>query len=494
MPHIPRLERRGKVTELIVEDAPFLILGGELGNSSASYPPELDGIFSKVRAMNLNTLLVPVYWDLTEREEGCFDFFLVKEAIESARSHDLRLVLLWFGAWKNSMSCYAPQWVKRDTARFQRVQTLDGTLQEILSPACPESLAADQRAYVALLEWLAEFDQDHRTVLMMQIENEIGMIPEIRDYSALSQASWDGSEGEEEFTARQFAAYVEALASAGKEVYPLPTFVNAALIRPGFGPGQYPSGGPLPHLMPIWKQHARSIDFLAPDIYFPNFVEWSEQYNQPENTMFVPEMAPSARMAANALHAIAALGSIGTCPFAIEDVNDEKAADLGQLYDLLSHCWSQLGTARAIGKVIGLTPRLDFDWQLKVGAETGDVGGVRFTATFDRTTSGGATSTSALPTHGNGRWEAPPGTPLGGVMLIQLAEDEYVALGKGVVLTFESCTGDQRVGIESAQAGHFEGGEWQGRRWLNGDQTHQGRHIHLYDGVWSMQRFKLYRY
>ncbi len=491
MPHIPRLESTGESIQLIVDDQPFLMLGGEIGNSSASDPIELDGMFAKLQAMNLNTVLIPVYWDHTEPSEGDFDFGLVEASISAARAHGLRLVLLWFGAWKNSMSCYAPGWIKRDTHRFLRVRTQDGTPQEILSPACPETLRADKRAYVELLTWLAKFDQQHRTVVMVQIENEIGMIPEARDFSPLSQEIWEKNAGlgEEEFTAWQFATYVETLAAAGKAVYPLPTFVNAALIRPGFQPGQYPSGGPLPHLFDIWKQHAPSVDFLAPDIYFPNFVEWAEKYHRVGNAMFIPEMAPSSRMAANALHAIAALDAIGTCPFAIEDLNSEKAEDLRQLYGMLSELGQRWQSER-----IGLTPRLDFDWNLQSETEEGALGGICFTAKFDRTIVGGDNTISALPTHGNGRWEAPLGTPLGGVMIIQLDQNEFLALGKGTVLTFKSTAGIQRVGIESAQAGTLVNGQWHGGRWLNGDQTHQGRHIHLYDGGWSMQRFKLYRY
>lgn len=448
-------------------------------------------MFSRLRTMNLNTALVPVYWDLCEPEEDRFDFSLVAAAIEAARANDLRLVLLWFGAWKNSMSCYAPGWVKRDSERFQRVRTRAGVAQEILSPGCPETLKSDQRAYLELLTWLAEVDQEHQTVLMMQIENEIGMIPEPRDYSPLSEALWLSGqwESEEAFSAWQFATYVEKLSATGKEIYPLPTFVNAALIRPGYQPGQYPSGGPLPHLLNIWKDNAPSIDFLAPDIYFPNFVDWAEKYRVGGNTMFVPEMAPSSRMSANALHAIAALDSIGTCPFSIESLSEDKSADLGQLYGLLAQVGQLWEEPR-----IGLTPRLDFDWNLASQSESGTLAETCFTAKFDRAEREGSEAITALPTHGNGRWEAPSGTPLGGVMIIQLDEKEFVALGKGTVVTFGPASGQERVGIESCQEGTYANGAWQGRRWLNGDQTHQGRHIHLPADRWSMQRFKLYRY
>jgi hypothetical protein len=521
MVEIPKIEQRGSVRQLILDGKPFLILGGELGNSTASHLPDLDRAYEKLAAMNLNTVLVPVCWDLFEPEEGKFDFTLVEGAILGARKHGLRLVLLWFGTWKNSMSCYAPSWVKRDSERFARVLTTDGTPQEIISPSSREVLEADKRAYLALMTWLAEFDGKTQTVLMMQIENEIGMIPEARDHSTASAALWDAPtsemgdlgrqleqlklsddgrdvretpEAEEVFTAWQFATFVEEIAAAGKEIYPLPTFVNAALIRPGFKPGQYPSGGPLPHLLEVWQQFAPSLDFLAPDIYFPNFVDWAERYNRSGNAVFIPEMAPSARMSANALHAIAALGSMGTCPFAIEDLKDEKAEDLGQLYCALKNMFPLVVEGWAKGTIVGMTPRLDFDWNLQAEAESVELGGIVFTAKFDRAAVGGDNSITALPTHGNGRWEAPLGTPLGGVMILQLGDEEFVALGKGTVLTFAPAEGEHRIGIESCQAGSYADGLLVGARWLNGDQTHQGRHIHLYDGAWTTQRFRLYRY
>src|SRR5262245_19893582 len=137
---IPRLRKQGNATQLIVDGAPFLILGGELGNSAASSADSLDAIWPRLSAMHLNTALVPVYWELTEPEEGRFDFGLVDAAIDGARRHGLRLVLLWFGTWKNSMSCYVPGWVKTDQARFPRAQLSDGRALEILSAFSDESL------------------------------------------------------------------------------------------------------------------------------------------------------------------------------------------------------------------------------------------------------------------------------------------------------------------------------------------------------------------
>lgn len=194
VPHpFPRLQKAGRATQLIVDGAPFLVLGGELGNSSASDPAELPAMFAGLRRMRLNTVLVPAYWDRAEPEEGRFDFSLVQAAVEAARGNDLRLVLLWFGTWKNSMSCYAPGWVKRDTDRFPRVRLRSGEAVEIVSPASAEARDADARAFAALMRWLRGFDGDRRTVLMAQVENEAGMIPEPRDHSPEAGAAYRGA-------------------------------------------------------------------------------------------------------------------------------------------------------------------------------------------------------------------------------------------------------------------------------------------------------------
>ena len=183
-PRIPHLRRQGTATQLVVDGKPFLIRGGELGNSSASNATYLQPFWPRFAELKLNTLLVPVYWELMEPEEGRFDFSLVDQLIAQARDSRMRLVLLWFGSWKNSMSCYAPAWVKRDARRFPRAAILDGTPQEILSPFSAANRDADARAFAALLKHLRETDGESHAVLMIQVENEIGMIPTARDHSA----------------------------------------------------------------------------------------------------------------------------------------------------------------------------------------------------------------------------------------------------------------------------------------------------------------------
>jgi beta-galactosidase GanA len=285
---------------LIVDGKPFLIRGGELGNSSASSLSWLAPHWKTFRELRLNTIVAPVYWDLVEAEEGRFDWTLVDGLIAEARTNEMRLVLLWFGSWKNSMSCYAPAWVKRDQARFPRSVDASGHTVEILSPFSTANRDTDARAFAALMRHLKTFDGEAHTVVMVQVENEIGMIPSARDYAhdatalfagevpaelmaylqqhagALApelDAAWraagarragtwtevfgPGPATDEIFMAWHFARFTQHVTAAGKAEYAVPMYVNAALIRPGYQPGQYPSAGPLPHLIDVWRAGAR---------------------------------------------------------------------------------------------------------------------------------------------------------------------------------------------------------------------------------------------
>src|SRR5690606_30832376 len=188
IPHLRWREAAGaragqRTAELIVDGEPFLILGGELGNSSASSLEYVNAAWPRLRELHLNTVLAPVYWDLIEPEEGRFDFSLVDGLIAGAREHGMRLVLLWFGSWKNCMSCYVPAWIKTDPERFPRVRSSSGQAQEMLSAFYEDNAAADVRAFAALMRHLREADEAHRTGIMVQGENEIGMIPAPPEYS-----------------------------------------------------------------------------------------------------------------------------------------------------------------------------------------------------------------------------------------------------------------------------------------------------------------------
>jgi len=523
----PHLRRQGTATQLMVDGKPFLMRGGELGNSTATNATYLQPFWSKLAGLNLNTVLAPVYWDLMEAEESHLDFSLVDSLIEEARGHEMRVVLLWFGSWKNSMSCYAPPWVKRDSRRFPRAKDQDGVPQEILSPFSKASRDADARAFAALLKHLREVDGRRHTVVMVQVENEIGMIPSARDHSldadsafasavptellsellgkqeglapelrALWRAAggrragtWtevfgDGPAGQEVFMAWHFARYTEAVAAAGKKEYPLPMFVNAALIRPGHQPGQYPSAGPLPHLIDVWRAGAPAIDFLAPDIYFTAFAEWARRYTRSGNPLFIPEAMRSREASVNGLYAFGALDAMGFSPFGIESISDAAAKDLTASFGLVAQLEPLILSLQGQGKMAGL---------LSEGPEQRQPQEVRLGDYVLRVAfEPGAPTALADGVVPRDKATGPP--PPSGGLVLATAPGELIFGGTAVTVTFLSSKPGRRAGILSAEEGRFVEGKWENIRWLGGDQTHQGRHIRLEPGRFSVQRVRLYDY
>lgn len=544
-PDLPHLRKQGTATQLIVDGRPYLVLGGELGNSTASDLSYLGPFWERFKTLRLNTVLAPVYWDLIEPVEGHFDFRLVDGLIAEARRHDLRLVLLWFGSWKNSMSCYAPSWVKTDQPRFPRTEAVRGQGQEILSPFHAANWEADSRAFAALMRHLRLVDGQEHTVIMVQPENEIGMIPEARDHSAIADSRfvedvpealmeylvrnredldpefrdrWDQAGGwtdgtweeifgkgphtDEVFMAWHFARYTEHVAAAGKREYPLPMFVNAALIRPGFLPGRYVSAGPLPHLLEVWRTGAPSIDFIAPDIYFPNFAEWTGRYVRAGNPLFVPEARLSPQSPVDALYAIGRHDAIGYSPFAIEQA--DLSHPVAQGFELLRELAPIILEHQGMGSMTAVMPETAFDGTVDETARQIQLRDLDYTVTVRFANPPGPPTAAANP---GAEPQSPTGAaspagnsvpgaavPRGGI-LIALGADELLAAGTGMILTFiPRGPGPPTAGIVSTREVKLIHGDWQGGRWLNGDQTHQGRHVSLGPGRFTTLRIRLYRY
>ena len=162
-----------------VDGRPFFPLGGQVHNSSAYRPEDMETAWRALELMHANTAEVPVYWEQVEPAEGQFDFSSVDFLLEGARERGLRLVLLWFGTWKNGMMKYAPAWVKADPARFQRVIAPGGAPIAVLSSHCEATREADKRAFCALMAHLKERDSAERTVIAVQVENEPGILGKI---------------------------------------------------------------------------------------------------------------------------------------------------------------------------------------------------------------------------------------------------------------------------------------------------------------------------
>jgi beta-galactosidase GanA len=516
---LPYIINKGTTSQLIINEKPYLILGGELGNSSASSITYMNSIWPTLEQMNLNTLLVPVYWELLEPQEGKFDFTLVDQLVSDAQSRNLKLILLWFGSWKNSMSCYVPPWVKTNQTRFPRAKNKNGESVEILSPFNSENLNADKKAFIQLMKHIKEIDAQGKTVIMVQVENEIGMLPDARDYSPeatkqfnqnipeqlsslLKQHSknlspqfysiwqqagkktngtWSEVFGntlaaEEIFMAWHFALYTEEITKAGKAIHNLPMFINAALNRIGYEPGEYPSAGPLPHLMDVWRTGAPSIDFLAPDIYFPDFKHWVNLYHTAENPLFIPEARFEPSVGAKMFYAMGKHHAMGFSPFSIESTQNPTNESIVKAYNLIEQITPFIiehqGTANMTGFMLSKVDNTD----------TLSIGGYTFIVKHDYTL-------GWSPEAKKEEW------PFAGGIIISIATGEYLIAGNGFIITFISNDKNiPQVGIEIADEGVFENEKWIPQRRMNGDQTHQGRHIRIPMDDYSIQKFKLYSF
>ncbi len=541
------LVRHGEASMLSVDGNPFIILGGELGNSSASCPEDIENIFPKLKRMNLNTVLVPVYWDLVEPENGRFDFSLVDKSIDEARRNGLKIVFLWFGAWKNSMSCYAPAWFKADDEKYPRARTKSGKPLEIASVFSENVFKADSTAFEEWLRHVNKYDADN-TVLMIQIENEIGMLEDARDYSSLAQTeyakgvparlmeyirdngetlhpdllkrwqangakssgSWDEVFGDdvyadEYFMAWNYASYVGRLAAVARSVIDRPLYVNAAMNSRGRKPGEYPSAGPLAHLKDIWHLAAPDIDILAPDLYDRGFVDWVEAYHLDDNPLFIPEIKRnSTDNAAQALYVLGEHDAIGISPFSIENGSDAPNDKMVRAYAFLTEIMPLITEYQGTDRINGLY--FDGDSVCRVLHS----GGIVITAEHYFTLPWDSRATDGS------QW------PAGGGILFRVSDDEYLLAGTGVVLKFESETetsastllgedgflnsgadrvnpsgwnGGSRIGLASVDEVRVcdEGGLQYVRR-LSGDETHQGRHVRIGVDDIKLLRIKLYEY
>jgi beta-galactosidase GanA len=530
---IPYLEKQGTAARLIVDGKPFLMISGELHNSTCGGFEFMRPVWKRMAEKNLNSVIATVSWELIEPEEGRFDFALVDSTIAGARQAGLKLALIWFGSWKNSGSVYIPSWVKRDYEKYPRVVDEEGKPLEILSTLGKESEKADAKAYAALMRHIKEVDYDH-TVIIMQVENEIGVLDmpgknpgaARRDFSSAANSAYNGpvpaklidylvqhkedlfpelrkvwaANGyktigtweqvfgkstfkpdpkdwqhysfytEELFMAWNYAMYVGAVAEAGKAEYPLPIYVNAWLKQPGTRwPGKYPSGGPLPQVIDVWRAAAPAIDFIAPDIYIDEFTWTCEEFMRSGNPLFIPETRGGEAGAARAFFVFGEYSAGCFAPFGIDNPRWEKDDPLDLTYSALRKLEPLILEHQGKGTMRGIL----IDEKTPVNRfESGDY---VIEAKLD---------SRKLKTTGG--------------IIIQTGPEEFVCTGRALDVFFLPKDNSHRVALDIVDEGTFIDGRWTPERRLNGDETHastfDGAGLRLPEDRISIQRVSLYKY
>lgn len=472
---------RHGATQLNVGGKPFIMIAGELHNSSNSTTTYMNSLWKPLQSLHLNTVLATIAWEQFEPEEGTFDYTLVDNLVSGARQSGLKVVILWFASWKNGQSSYAPVWVKKDTRRFRRALDVDGKETETLTPFCEATMKADARAYKALMQHLKEVDGQEGTVIAMQPENEVGLFqdmdyspaskqafrqevppallaymkqhrdrlrPELRsvweDHGARTSGTWQQVFGvnawsKSFYTTWQYATYIDHIAAEGKSVYPIPVFCNCWIVQKDEEmPGAYPNGGPVSRVMDIWKAAAPHVDILAPDIYLPDFKGITADYHRADNPLLIPEAVVNP---GNAFWAFGEGDALCYSPFGIEDVAGNYV--FSQSYKVLNELMPLITAYQGSDRMIGILKTKGED------ERTVTMGAYRLHITYMSDDAYG--------------------------LIIQTAPDEFVMAGLNFRVRVSATDPKKTAGLLQTWEGGYEGERWIPTRLLNGDEG--GFHI-----------------
>ena len=511
MKAIPTIEKKDGTWKLTVDGKPMILLAGEVHNSSSSSLAYMEQVWEQGKQLGMNCLLLPVTWELLEPEEGQFDFSMVDGLIEQARAHDMKISFLWFGTWKNALSTYAPEWVKRDMKRFRRAQLEKGRnfirmrrffnlTYSPLTYLCEETMQADAKAFAALMAEIRRVDADHHTVVSVQVENESGLMAAARDHSdeadalfygrvpedlaaylrdhtgtmvhevreafasGAGEGSWEemfGEQADEMFSAYYTARYVNIVASAGKKEYPLPMTVNCWLNREGAGPGAYPSGGPISKTREIWNFCAPEIDIYGPDIYLPAFREICEEYTRRGEPLYIPECPTHSYAASRNLLCIGKYHAMCYSPFGIEDMGKPLDAAAMALFgaDASDPALQKSQDVKAYSQINHLLRGMIEKLLDKYGTDELDAA------------SGEFEEESAFHM-GGVEIKVKYTQKEGGCLVLRESGQEFYILAHHTWMNFQSDSAElPGIDILALEEGRFENGEWKRHRRLNGDET-----------------------
>ena len=516
---LPRVIKKDGRYALLVDDAPYLMLGAQVHNSS-DWPAMFPKVWPAMEYLNVNTVEIPVYWEQFEPRPGQYDYTAIDTLLAEARQHRVRLVLLWFGTWKNGSQHYMPEWMKLAPGRYPHMVDKNGHPVDSPSPYATASLDADKSAFTAFMRHLRAADPQ-RTVIMVQVENEPGNWGSVRDYSPAAQKffeapvppevlsamrvnsaslspNWQeafGPDADEYFNAWSVARYVGQVAAAGKAVYPLPMYANAALrdpFNPGPAgqpgvPGNYESGGPTDNVLAIWKAAAPALDVLAPDDYEADaaaYLKVLELYHRDDNPLFVPETggADKARFFFTAL----GLQTIGFAPFGLDYTHKAgnrslNQADSSRPQEEFLTPWAM--NYRLIGPMQREIARLNFEGKLQAVAE--EQGKATQTLPFG--------AWNAVVSYGASRGGFSAGNPKleGRALVAQLKDNQFLVTGYFCRVDFRPAgTEQQRKSqhiVEGAQQNPSTliDGKWQHRQFLRVEEGTYENGVFKFSRIWN---------
>ncbi|MFP5039834.1 DUF5597 domain-containing protein [Parasediminibacterium sp. JCM 36343] len=498
LPHLQK--NKYGVTQMVVKGKPFLMLAGELYNSSASNRAYMESTMKTLSSANLNTVFVPISWELIEPKENQFDFSSIDQTLSLARRNNLKIVFLWLATWKNGISPYAPMWLMQNTEQYWRVKNADGKNTQTLSAFCNATLEADKKAYVEVMKHIAKVDAIENTVLAMQVENEVGVFAQTRDFSppaneafskevpqsllqylikneptievelkaawkengSKTKGSWAEVFGKTDFTdlffmAWHYGVFVNEIALAGKKIYALPTYINCWMpatpkpeARPNYTkPGTYPSGGPIIMVADIWKAAAPAIDIISPDIYGDDFDLQAGFFHRNDNPLFIPE---TKAIAGRATYAFANLNAICFSPFGIDDQTDSMKLEYGMLQQMAPFILQYQGSGKMKGfyrnenDTIGGFIALGNDVLLNV----------HLTRPYTKRNE---------DLYANGKYPTTYG------IVIQTGENECIVAGKNIYVSAKSINPAKEVWLRDVWEGNFSEGKWKKNTLMNGDEA-----------------------
>jgi len=492
---MPRLAKENGGFQFLVDGRPFIVLGIQTFNSSG-YPGELERTWPLAKRINVNTVEIPIQWQAVEPSQGNFDFACVDGLVAGARNNNLRLILGWFGGFKNAAMHFAPAWVKQDIQKYPRMIDQGGNPMRTLATHVDATVEADARAFAAFMRHLKQIDGDQHTVIAVQVENEAGVLGTDRDHSESANrlfaqrvpgeiltafhmdkaGTWTevfGPHASETFAAYYQARYLNRVAEAGKKEFPLPMFLNVWTdIQDGFyDPGfSHPSGGPTTRMLPLYKALVPAIDWISPDIYKRNYVQYVEEatpYSRPDNPLLIPETGRDLGFCRSMFYVLGDLKGIGVSVFGVEGAPEsggnpaipESLQDLAATYRVVSGATPLLAQAKKYGKLRSAVEQegigtlvLDFD-DYEAMAQFGPMnygyGGARAAGTAKKS---------------------------GRVLIGQIGPAEFVVAGFDTTVNFRPRYGSAapRADFVSAEEGYYEGGEWKARRQLSGDEIFFG--------------------